>query len=120
MVEPSIGSGAFFVPIVERLLASAQQHERDLATLGDALFGIDLRQRHVDTCRQQALHLLMRAGATPEKAELIADRWLHCGDFLLADIPHGVDFVVGNPPYIRTEDLDDDVERLYRSRWTTM
>jgi hypothetical protein len=120
LVEPSIGSGAFFVPIVERLLASAQQHERDLATLGDALFGIDLRQRHVDTCRQQALHLLMRAGATPEKAELIADRWLHCGDFLLADIPHGVDFVVGNPPYIRTEDLDDDVERLYRSRWTTM
>ena len=120
LVEPSIGSGAFFVPIVERLLASAQQHERELATLGDALFGIDLRQRHVDTCRQQALHLLMRAGAAPEKAELIADRWLHCGDFLLADIPHGVDFVVGNPPYIRTEDLDDDVERLYRSRWTTM
>ena len=76
LVEPSIGSGAFFVPIVERLLASAQRHERDLATLGDALFGIDLRQRHVDTCRQQALHLLMRAGANPEKAELIADRWL--------------------------------------------
>ena len=94
LVEPSIGSGAFFVPIVERLLASAQRHERDLASLGDALFGIDLRQRHVDTCRQQALHLLMRAGASPEEAELIAGKWLHCGDFLLADIPHGVDFVV--------------------------
>lgn len=33
LVEPSIGSGAFFVPIVERLLALAQRHDINLTTL---------------------------------------------------------------------------------------
>lgn len=120
LVEPSIGSGAFFVPVVERLLDSAQQHGRDLTTLGDALFGIDLRQRHVDTCHHLALDRLLQAGASLNVAEQVVAKWLHCGDFLLADVPSDVDFVVGNPPYIRTEDLDDEIEHLYRSRWTTM
>ncbi len=120
LLEPSIGSGAFFVPTLKRLLASAQRHGRDLATLGDALFGIDLQQRHINTCRRHAVNLLIQAGASLEEAQIIATKWLHCGDFLLADVPNDFDFIVGNPPYIRTEDLDDDVERLYRTRWTTM
>ena len=32
----------------------------------------------------------------------------------------GFDIVIGNPPYIRTEALDDDVEMAYRTRWATM
>lgn len=120
LVEPSIGSGAFLVPIVERLLESASRHGRGLSELGEAVFGLDLQLDHVVACQAKAAALLRRAGAGAEEAERIAAGWVHHGDFLLDEVPGRADFVVGNPPYIRTEDLDDEVEAEYRSRWRTM
>lgn len=120
LVEPSIGSGAFLVPVVERLLDSAQRHGVPLSSLTDNVFGLDLRQEHVETCRTKLEQLLVDAGAKPDEAVALVAGWLHHGDFLLDEIPSNVDFVVGNPPYIRTEDLDDKVEAEYRTRWRTM
>ncbi|GAA3220446.1 Eco57I restriction-modification methylase domain-containing protein [Oerskovia jenensis] len=120
LVEPSIGSGAFLVPVVTRLLESVQNHGVELSSLSDCLFGLDLQQEHVESCRQRITVLLMEAGATAELAETLTARWLRQGDFLLDEIPTDVDFVIGNPPYIRTEDLDDAVEAAYRTRWKTM
>lgn len=120
LVEPSIGSGAFFIPIVERLLDSAKSHGVPVSELGTALFGLDLQQEHVETCIAKSVELLRSAGASNEDAARIAAEWLRHGDFLLDEVPGRADFVVGNPPYIRTEDLDDTVEAEYRSRWRTM
>ncbi|MGH3927656.1 MAG: Eco57I restriction-modification methylase domain-containing protein, partial [Pseudonocardiaceae bacterium] len=47
--------------------------------------------------------------------------WVRRGDYLLAD--HGsrsVDFVVGNPPYLRLEDVPDARMSAYRSACPTM
>lgn len=120
LVEPSTGSGAFFVPVVERLLESAQAHDVRVEDLSDALLGLDLQREHVETCRLQTKDLLMAHGIGAQDAQHLTEVWLRHGDFLLDEVPVGVDFVVGNPPYIRTEDLDDKVEAAYRSRWTTM
>ena len=59
LVEPSVGSGAFFIPIVERLIVSARRHGKDLVSLKNALFGIDLQKEHVDTCRRRTIDLLV-------------------------------------------------------------
>lgn len=120
VVEPSIGSGAFFLPLVERLLTSARHHNVPLEQLSEALFGLDLQSVHVETCRAFTLELLRSAGAGKALSEELANGWLRQGDFLLDDVPTEVDVVIGNPPYIRTEDLNDDMEALYRARWTTM
>lgn len=120
LVEPSIGSGAFLVPVVTRLLESALIHGTELSALKDSVFGLDLQQEHVETCRQKIEPLLRSAGASAELARSLAASWLTHGDFLLDAVPNNVDLVVGNPPYIRTEDLDDDVEATYRLRWKTM
>lgn len=120
VVEPSIGSGAFFVPVVERLLLSANRHHVPLGQLRNTLFGLDLQGSHVQTCRALTSKLLLSAGADEALAEELVENWLSQGDFLLDEVPTGVDVVIGNPPYIRTEDLDDDVEATYRARWGTM
>ncbi len=120
LVEPSVGSGAFLVPVVERLLTSARAHGTDLAELSGAIFGLDLQSEHVETSRASVVELLLAGGAAEGQATLLADGWIRTGDFLLDEIPGQVDFVVGNPPYIRTEDLDDAVEAEYRARWKTM
>lgn len=120
LVEPSIGSGAFFLPIVTRLLESARAHDVAIGSLGDCLFGLDLQQGHVETCRERTEALLTAAGASEGEIQNLLASWLQHGDFLLDEIPANVDFVVGNPPYIRSDDLDDEVEAEYRTRWRTM
>lgn len=120
LIEPSIGSGAFIVPVVERLLASATRLEATADDLRDCLFGMDLQAVHVATCRSMVASMLREHGFTTHDAEALTINWLHEGDFLLNEVPEDADFVVGNPPYIRTEDLDNSLEAAYRTRWTTM
>lgn len=120
LVEPSIGTGAFLIPVVTRLIQSAKLHGVAFSALSGRLFGLDLQHGHVEACRVKIISLLVGAGATDAEADALASSWLHQGDFLLDEIPGDVDFVVGNPPYIRTEDLNDEVEMAYRRRWFTM
>lgn len=120
LVEPSIGSGAFIVPIIERLLASADAYGRTVEDLHGTIIGVDVQESHVEMCRGKAKSLLISHGIDNDAAEQLATSWFRTADFLLDDISGDVDFVVGNPPYIRADDLDDDIESAYRSRWTTM
>ena len=120
VVEPSIGSGAFWVPIVERLVTSALAHGRDFAELADCLRGFDLQTIHVDTCRKESVDVLTGAGCDSETADRLATTWLRATDFLLDDEPLEADLVIGNPPYIRWDDLTPAVAATYRHLWRTM
>lgn len=125
LLEPSCGSGAFLGPAVERLIASAQRRGRDLASLGDAVRAYDLQARHVEDCRMLCRDLLLAAGETAAAAAALAVRWVRRADFLFSDLFSEVedrqtDVVVGNPPYVRYDDLAPDMAARYRSTWTTM
>lgn len=120
LVEPSVGSGAFLGPIVDRLAASAKLRDIPLSNLEGAVRGYDLQQVHVEASRALVVERLMEAGAPTHVARSLAITWIQRGDFLLDDVHTPADFVVGNPPYIRSDDLDDQVEKAYRSRWSTM
>src|SRR5581483_4920174 len=92
LVEPSCGTGAFLVPVVDRLIASSQSHGRPLTALAGAIRAFDL-----------------------------AETWVTTGDFLLADHePRSAAYVVGNPPYIRLENVRSEVMEAYRRRCVTM
>lgn len=127
LVEPSCGSGAFLGPVVERLVASAVAHGRDLATLGECVCAFDLQPEHVETSRDLCRELLGRAGASKEIAARLAEQWVHQDDFLLSgvgllahsDVP-SADVIVGNPPYIRYDDLPETAAAEYRRTWATM
>lgn len=121
LLEPSCGSGAFLRPTVERLIASSQSHGRDLASLGDTLRAYDLQAEHVRICRELCRDLLVAAGESASAASALAECWVRRGDFLLSGIEdRPADVVIGNPPYIRYDDLGEDVTTLYRSTWPTM
>lgn len=119
-VEPSVGSGAFWAPMVERLLRSAGRRGIAAANLGDALRGYDLQREHVETCVKASMVMLIAAGATPEVARQIATRWLRTADYLLDDEDVRADVVVGNPPYIRSDELDQEAEYMYRGMYRSM
>lgn len=121
LVEPSVGSGAFLIPAVERLMASAERHGvKPLALLG-AIRGYDLLPASVNRTKLELLPLLRDHGVSQSAAKRLVDSWLSSQDFLLTeDVPRSVDFVVGNPPYIRLEEIPEEVTSVYRSRWPTM
>lgn len=131
LLEPSCGSGAFLGPVVERLIASAKRHGRDLASLGDAIRSYDLQPEHVQACRVLCRGLLAAEGESDSVSADLADCWVQHADFLLSGQLGEVegrpeieerpaDVVIGNPPYIRYDDLADDIVAMYRNAWPTM
>lgn len=120
LIEPSVGSGAFLRPVVERLIASASMHGVDLSELAGAVRGWDLQGSHVRASRLLVAEMLVDAGADPQIARWVSEQWVREGDFLLDEVGGDADFVVGNPPYIRHDDLDQATLTEYRSRWRTM
>lgn len=122
VAEPSVGSGAFWVPIVERLIEARTKHQPELpwADLGDVLRGWDLQPQHIDTCRELTTGMLIEACCDPDTAAGLSERWLSCADFLLTDRQFTADLVVGNPPYIRIEDLNKALLAAYRKACPTM
>lgn len=121
LVEPSCGSGAFLLPVVERLIASCVRHGRDLRSITGAVRAFDLFEANAQRARKSVALRLEQAGLHHTKAAAIATTWVATGDFLLTDHERGsADFVVGNPPYIRPENVRRDVMEVYRRRYATM
>lgn len=121
LVEPSCGSGAFLGPAVERLIASATEHQRGLHRLGAAIRAYDLLPEHVEKGRDLCRDLLTAAGVSTSVADELATMWVRQEDFLLSDSDtQRADVVIGNPPYIRYDDLPVDLTAEYRRRWPAM
>ncbi len=120
LVEPSVGEGAFLIPVLERLLASVRAHGRSPADLGSALTCFDIHPENVERSRLLASEYLVQNECSPQLSESLATGWIAEADFLLDDQPLEADVVIGNPPYIRIEDLDPTVAAKYRERWPTM
>lgn len=120
LVESSCGSGAFLSPVVERLLDSARHHGRPFGGLGDVIRAYDLQPEHVEASRALTAGLLRDAGADEVTSVRLARQWVNAADFLLAEDLPAADVVVGNPPYIRYDDLTPDLNTAYRSAWPTM
>lgn len=115
LIEPSCGTGAFLVPIVERLIKSSQAHGRDLRALGSAIRTFDVLEANAERARKAAGHQLTMAGLTEDESEALAAEWVTTGDFLLhRHNSVSADYVVGNPPYLRLEDVPRRIMEAYR------
>ena len=123
LLEPSFGSGDFLIPAVERLLCawqSAGAPGDPLVTLGPCIRAVELHRRTYESTFAALTPLLTGVGIPASAAAALADHWLVCGDFLLAELPNDFDIVVGNPPYVRQELIPPVLMAEYRSRYSTV
>lgn len=120
LLEPSCGHGAFLVQAVERLMVSAKAFDRDAADLVGAISAFDIEPSHVELTREAVASVLRRHGIGKVVAETLAKGWIVCADFLLAAQKRPFEFVVGNPPYIRIEQLSPALQDEYRRRYESL
>lgn len=123
LLEPSFGAGDFLIPVIKRLLKAWRTLNKNtniVEDLGNAVRAVELhRETYVGT-HGLIINLLREEGVSEENANLLADHWLIQGDFLLSLIGDQFDFVVGNPPYVRQEQIPAALLAEYRARFHTI
>jgi len=121
IVEPACGTGAFLGPIVERLSASCRAHGRSLSDAMRGIEAFDLLASNVQEACQLVTERLLRDGWQSRHVQAAVSNWIHQGDYLLRPASEELaDFVVGNPPYIRLEEVPLARMAAYREVCSTM
>ena len=111
IIEPSAGDGAFVVPIIERILTECSN---DLAALKMALSNVYVYELDSNVV-SILLANIKNSLPEPSLADLIN---IQVGDFLLKDIPRA-DIVIGNPPYVRYDNIPLEQKEMYKSLYVS-
>ncbi len=119
-VEPAAGDGAFLGPMIERLVCSCQLDKRDIEECGNSLIAYELDEGSAQHARRMATTILVNHGIARNVADTLVNAWVRTGDYLTEAIATRADFVIGNPPYIRLEEIPKQVAEMYRSSYSTM
>jgi adenine-specific DNA-methyltransferase len=119
-VEPAAGEGAFLGPMIERLVDSCRRLQRPISDCRNALVAYELDDTSAERARSLAASILVKHGLKTSSAEHLAGAWVRKGDYLFDATTVKADFVIGNPPYIRLEDIPEEIATFYRDAYPTM
>lgn len=106
IIDNSCGDGAFLLEIVNRYCVSFLKKNNDKKKLKSNLekyiHGIEIDQQEVDKC-------IEKLNKEAEKFNIFNVKWdILCADTLTVNkFNNKMDFVVGNPPYVRVHNLAD-------------
>ncbi len=102
VLEPSFGTGAFLLPLIERLT----EHMSYTRAMRERVFGVELDP----ALYERAIWAIeSRWGSLPSGHQL------HCGDYFRFETESRFDLVVGNPPFGGTfdADIEDALDRRF-------
>jgi len=123
LLEPSFGGGDFLLPAIGRLLTAwrSSQHTKNIVEeLGGAIRAVELHRETFSATRSAVIERLRQESIEDQSAVALAECWLTQGDFLIASLEGHFEFVVGNPPYVRQEEIPAPLLAEYRARYRTM
>lgn len=121
VVEPSAGEGAFLIPIIQRLMESLTKHGRPLLDARNSIRAYELDAAAASRTVELATAEVVAQGASLRDARRMAEAWVTVGDYLKeSPSDRRADLVVGNPPYIRYDDVPGEALEAYRRMYPTM
>lgn len=119
-IEPAAGDGAFLGVMIERLADSCERLGRPMSDCHGSLIAYELDEASATRARVLAVEVLSGQGVKPAIAESLAKSWVRAGDYLFDSMNVEADFVIGNPPYVRLEEIPEETALLYRGAYRTM
>lgn len=120
-IEPAAGDGAFLLAMARRLVASCRRQGRSVLDCRNALIALEIEATTAEDTRQAVRETLIESGLAIDEAAILSSAWIRTVDALL-ELPMlpMADFVIGNPPYIRLEDVTNATMIRYRATYKTM
>lgn len=111
IIDNSCGNGAFLKEIVSRYCSIALENNVSRKKIKEDLeryiHGIDLDETECFICRKALDCISARYGIFDVRWDIV------CGDTLsVKKYDNSMDFVVGNPPYVRVHNLDDIIDKV--------
>ena len=110
VLEPSFGYGDFLVEIQNRLIQSAKKFNFDASEImSENVYGCEIDKVKYDKCICNLRVNMPNLIPLNLKTE----------DFLFSSWDTQFDFIVGNPPYVRYENIPEEARKLYKTRFYT-
>jgi hypothetical protein len=120
-LEPSAGDGAFLSAMVRRLVESCEWHGIPLTKADRAIQAFEIDPEAAERAVGVVCETLKQLRVPAATAAKLARQWIKTGDFLEASLCFPIaDFVIGNPPYIRLEEIPASKAAFYRSGFSAM
>lgn len=110
ILEPSCGLGEFLVEIQERIVVSSEKFGFDAETV---------IKNNVYACEIDKSKLSYCISRLSEKMPGFQSDNFRAIDFLTSEWPCDFDFIVGNPPYVRYENIPESDRDRYKSKFKT-
>ncbi|MEO8657271.1 MAG: N-6 DNA methylase [Bryobacteraceae bacterium] len=120
-VEPAAGDGAFLVRMAGRLISSCRRRGYDLEECRNSIVAFELDDATASNAKASLVAALTEMDVDSSTASNLASAWIRTGDYLFEAFQlEQADFVIGNPPYVRLEDIPEEVAGMYRQSYSTM
>lgn len=113
LLEPSAGEGSFVIEILRRLFLSSKKYDFDfIGAINKNLRFVELNIENYETLKDTISSELECLGFSYKdiSSEVVSNE-----DFLLIDLSLNFDCIVGNPPYIRHESIDEASKIAYKN-----
>lgn len=120
VVEPSFGEGAFLVPLAKRLLESIRKFSRPVSYMYDSVRAYEISPDSIHATRAALTAFFISEGLSGDEIENCLSAWLLQSDYLLSPQADDVDLVIGNPPYVRSNDMSEELKHSYMQACSTM
>lgn len=110
LLEPSFGQGEFLIEIQKRIIQSAKRFNFDAtATMSNNIYGCEIDDIKYDKCIEGLRSTMPNFIPLKLKKE----------DFLTSIWDIKFDYIIGNPPYIRYENIPKDALNSYKIKFYT-
>ncbi|MBD3667123.1 MAG: Eco57I restriction-modification methylase domain-containing protein [Kangiella sp.] len=119
ILEPSCGEGEFVVAIVDRLLGSYSKRP-SVSQLAPKLIAVDLVSDSLEIAKNKVASKLKLKGFSKNEISDLFKHWFVESDFLLENMSSEFTHIIGNPPYVRVENIPKSLLSEYRRRYQTM
>lgn len=114
ILEPSVGHGIFIFSLIEHVENKFKLNPNQLKNwFENKVFGIDINKKNIED-----LKILLNAYFYKKGVSIITDNFI-VGDGLF-DISKTYDCIIGNPPYIRTKNLEKEYLEKLRKNYKSM
>jgi adenine-specific DNA-methyltransferase len=117
LLEPAAGHGAFFLPLLPKLIQACRTQKRSFDTLQKSVRAYEIDPIVAGSLGSKCIQALEESGVATKTAQQLARYWVRNEDFLEAPIRSRFSHIVGNPPYIRWDAIPAPLRDSYKGRF---